>query len=367
MTFENRLLAFVKLGVFLNEQLRSGNAEFTTILVRASQENPWFTDENIRFALNGIVEDLDEKNLNNWTIHYPFLQHVETHCRASLQKTVAVVMAGNLPLVGFRDFLAVLVSGHRILCKLSSKDTILLRYLAEKLIDIEPKFSERICFEDHVIKGFDAVIATGGHHAVEHFYEYFQKYPHIIRGHRNSCAILDGTENMDELRGLFEDMFRYFGLGCRNVTKLFVPKNYDFQSLIEAVQSKKELFQSLEYHHLYQSNYQYQQVVSALNARKTINAGVFTLIENSALTPPISVVHYEYYSDLADVRHVLESQKNQLQCIVWIFQLRSMSESNDRWQSGVEATTIPFGQAQKPSLFDYADGIDTMAFLATKI
>ncbi|MDR0437186.1 MAG: hypothetical protein LBH22_02655, partial [Bacteroidales bacterium] len=335
---------FVELGVFLNEQLRSENAEFADVLIRASQENPWFPDENIRFALKAVVEDLNEKNLDNWTTHYPFLQHVETHGRASLQKTIAVVMAGNLPLVGFRDFLAVLVSGHKILCKLSSKDTVLLRYLVEKLIDIEPKFSEWICFENHVIKGFDAVIATGGHHAIRHFYEYFQKYPHIIRGHRNSCAILDGTENTDELRGLFEDMFRYFGLGCRNVTKLFVPKNYDFQPLIEAVQSQRELVQSLEQHHLYQNNYQYQMVVSALNALKIINAGVFTLIENSALTPPISVVHYEYYSDLTDVRHILETQKNQLQCIV-------------------SHTDIPFGQAQKPSLFDYADGVDTMAFL----
>ncbi|MDR1950963.1 MAG: hypothetical protein LBP96_01890 [Bacteroidales bacterium] len=355
MTFENRLSAFVKLGDFLNEQLCSKNAEFTGIILRASQENPWFTEENIRFALHAVVSDLKEKNLNDWTAHYPFLQHTVS------PKTVAVIMAGNLPLVGFRDFLAVLVSGHKILCKLSSKDHSLLRYLAEQLIHIEPEFSERICFEERVIKGFDAVIATGGHHAVEHFYEYFSKYPHIIRGHRNSCAILEGTENTSELRGLFEDMFLYFGLGCRNVTKLFVPKNYDFQPLIDVVNcrdvlhtpltndNEKERMQcALAQHHLYQSNFQYQQVVSALNNRKTINANVFLLIENPTLTPPISVIHYEYYSNLAEVRHILETQKNQLQCIV-------------------SRTDTPFGQAQKPTLFDYADGMDTMKFLGSKI
>ena len=338
MTFENRLTAFVKLGVFLNEQLCSESAEFTDVLTRANQENSWFTQTNIRFALNAVVSDLNEKNLNEWTAHYPFLQHEK------LPKTIAVVMAGNLPLVGFRDFLAVLISGHKLLCKLSSKDHILLKFLTQKLIQIEPKFAELICFEDSIIKGFDAVIATGGHHAVEHFYDYFSKYPHIIRGHRNSCAILDGTENTDELRGLFEDMFRYFGLGCRNVTKLFVPKTYDFQPLIEAVRSEKKLFQSLEQHHLYQNNLQYQTVVSALNARHTVDAKVFTLIENTALTPPISVIHYEYYSSLSEVQHLLETQKNQLQCIV-------------------SRTDIPFGHAQKPTLLDYADGVDTMGFL----
>jgi hypothetical protein len=338
MTFENRLSAFVKLGVFLNEQLSSKNVEFATVLTRASQENPWFTETNIRFALNAVIEDLNEKNLTDWTAHYPFLNHTFS------SKIIAVVMAGNLPLVGFRDFLATLVSGHKILCKPSSKDNILLRYLAEKLIDIETKFAERICFEDSIIKGFDAVIATGGHHAVEHFYQYFQKYPHIIRGHRNSCAILDGCETAEELRGLFEDMFRYFGLGCRNVTKLFVPKHYDFQELLAETGHFSPLRQSLEQHHLYQSNFQYQTVVSALNARKTVDAGVFTLIENSDLTPPISVVHYEYYSDLTDVRRILETQKNQLQCVV-------------------SHADIPFGQAQKPTLFDYADDVDTMKFL----
>jgi len=337
MTFENRLSAFVNLGTFLQKQLRSEHTELTSVLTRASQENPWFTEDNIRFALNAVIEDLNEKNLTDWTAHYPILQQPVS------AKTVAVVMAGNLPLVGFRDFLTVLLSGHRILCKLSSKDNVLLRYLAEQLTIIEPELANRICFEDRVIKGFDAVIATGGHHAVEHFYDYFQKYPHLIRGHRNSCAILDGTETMRELRGLFEDMFRYFGLGCRNVTKLWAPKNYDFQPLIAAVQSETALAQSLAQHHLYQNNYQYQTVVSALNARKTIDAGVFGLIENSDLTPPISMVHYEYYSDLADVRHILETQRQRLQCIV-------------------SHTDLPFGMAQKPSLLDYADGVDTMAF-----
>ncbi|MCL2414143.1 MAG: hypothetical protein FWC94_02695 [Bacteroidales bacterium] len=345
MTFQNRFSAFVKLGSSLNEQLSSENAEFTDVLSRANQENPWFTEENIRFALRAVVSDLDEKNLNDWTLQYPFLRNaVETQCIASLQKTIAVIMAGNLPLVGFRDFLAVLISGHKILCKLSSKDSILLKFLAEKLIQIEPKFSELICFENHITEGFDAVIATGGSHAVGNFYEYFSKYPHIIRGHRNSCAILDGSENPEELQGLFEDMFRYFGLGCRNVTKLFLPKNYDFQLFIEIVRNQKDLYQGLEQHHLYQNNFRYQKVVSALNLRKTIDTGVFLLVEDPSLTPPISVVHYEYYSDLTEVKQSLEAQKNHLQCIV--------SRNN-----------TPFGHAQKPTLFDYADGIDTMEFL----
>ncbi|MCL2417275.1 MAG: hypothetical protein FWD02_05000 [Bacteroidales bacterium] len=345
MTFQNRLSAFVKLGSFLNEQLCSENAEFTNVLTRANQKNPWFTKENIRFALHAVVLDLEEKNLNSWTSHYPFLYNVETQCIASLrQKTIAVIMAGNLPLVGFRDFLAVLISGHKILCKLSSKDSILLRFLAKKLIQIEPKFAERICFTEHVTKGFDAVIATGGNHTAGHFYECFSKYPHIIRGHRNSCAILDGSETPDELQGLFEDMFRYFGLGCRNVTKLLLPQNYDFQPLIEVVRSQKDLYESLGQHHLYQNNFRYQKIVSALNSQETIDTNVFLLIENSSLTPPISVVHYEYYLDLTEVKKSLEVQKNQIQCII-------------------SHTDTPLGHAQKPTLFDYADGIDTMEFL----
>ncbi len=338
MTFENRRSAFVKLGLFLNEHLHSKQTDFTAVLARANQENAWFTETNIRFALKAVVEDLNEKNLTDWTTHYPALQQPLS------SKVIAVIMAGNLPLVGFRDFLAVLLSGHKILCKLSSKDNILLRYLAEQLIAIEPDFSERICFEDSIIKGFDAVIATGGHHAVEHFYEYFSKYPHLIRGHRNSCAVLDGSETEEELGGLVEDMFRYFGLGCRNVTKLWVPENYDFQSLVNATHKQIDLFQSLEQHHLYQSNYQYQQVVSALNKQKIIPADVFTLIENTALTPPISVVYYEYYSELADVRRILQAQEKHLQCVV-------------------SHQDIPFGTAQKPTLSDYADCVDTMAFL----
>ena len=342
MTFQNRLSAFVKLGQFLSAQLHSETAEFTGVLTRANHENAWFTQENIRYALQGVVADLEETNLNEWVSRYdsPVVN----------PKTIAVIMAGNLPLVGFRDFLAVLISGHKLLCKLSSKDSILQRYLAEKLIEIEPEFANYICFEQHVIKGFDAVIATGGNHAVEHFQTYFSKYPHIIRGHRNSVAILDGTENTDDLEGLFEDMFRYFGLGCRNVTKLFVPDDYDFSRLIDTIKNAsvethgRASLQTLQYHHVYQNNYQYQTVVSALCARQTIDAGVFLLVENSALTPPISVVHYERYSDLSEVRKQLELQKNQIQCIV---------SKND----------IAFGFAQKPGLLDYADGVDTMGFL----
>ncbi|MDR2907736.1 MAG: hypothetical protein LBU91_07100 [Bacteroidales bacterium] len=338
MTYQNRLSAFVKLGHFLREQLQTPNAEFSAVITQANCENAWFTDDNISFALQAVADDLNAENLSEWLAHYPFL-HNQT-----LSKTVAVIMAGNLPLVGFRDFLSVLVAGHKIICKLSSKDTVLLRYLSQKLIDIESEFLHYIHFEDRIIKGFDAIIATGGRQAVAHFHEYFSKYPHLIRGHRTSCAILDGSETTDELHGLFEDMFRYFGLGCRNVTKLWVPKEYDFQPLTDVSQSQTELQESLKQHHLYQSNYQYQQVVSALNAQKSINTDLFTLMENSASTPPISVVYYDYYSDLADVRRILEMQKEQLQCIV--------SHSD-----------IPFGIAQKTKLMDYADGIDTMLFL----
>ncbi len=338
MTLENRINAFVKLGTFLEQQLHSSEDEMTSVIIHASRENAWFTEENIRFSLNAVREDLNEKKLSDWLAHYDLSEHTFS------PKTIAVIMPGNIPLVGFRDFLAVLVSGHRVLCKLSSKDRVLLPYLAKKLVEIEPQFSTFISFEERIIKGFDAVIATGGNHAVEHFYEYFQKYPHLIRGHRNSCAILDGKESREELRGLFEDMFRYFGLGCRNVSKLFVPQGYDFQPLMQAAREHAELFHALEQHHLYQSNYQYQTVVSSLNARKTEDSGVFTLVENMALTPPLSVVNYEFYANIQDVDKMLNEQNQHLQCII-------------------SHHHIPFGKAQKPELSDYADGIDVMDFL----
>lgn len=338
MTFENRLSAFVELGLFLNRQLLSPSKEFQAVIRHANLENAWFTEDNIRFAFEALVEDLREENLSLWTSDYSHI-HAET-----LSKNIAIIMAGNIPMVGFRDFLATLISGHRALCKLSSKDSVLLPFLAKNIIDIAPDFGHFIAFEKQILKGFDAIIATGGNQAKTHFYTYFSKYRHLIRGHRNSCAILNGKETEDELKGLFEDMFRYFGLGCRNVTKLFVPLGYDFSNLLQAAKKHKKLFRTLEQHHLYQNNYQYQSVISSINRQQLLDSGVFILLENSTFTPPISVVNFEYYDDYQFITSRLDQSKEQLQGVV-------------------SHQHIPFGKAQKPRLSDYSDEKDTLLFL----
>lgn len=298
----------------------------------ASVQNAWFTEDFIQTAVHNIATGLlDPRQLAEWAQYY------QLPPTTVAPKNVGIVMAGNIPLVGFHDFLAVFASGHNQTIKLSSKDNVLLRFLLKQLSAWEPAAAEYFKVED-LIKGCDAYIATGSNNSSNYFKSYFSKYPNIIRKNRSSVAILKGTETPDELAHLADDVHLYFGLGCRNVTKIFVPHSYDFQPLLEAFKKYDYLIEN----HKYKHNYDYHLTIQILNQKPYLTNGSVILTENPSIFSPISQLHYEYYTDRTDIFEQLDPEE--VQTIV-----------------GTEK--MPFGQSQQPGLFDYADGIDTMKFL----
>jgi hypothetical protein len=334
MTQEKQLSAFVQLGDFI----RNLDHETLTQLSReAANENPWFTEANVRLALSGIQQNLTKENLNQWTSQYDFSQVTS--------KNVGLVMAGNIPLVGFHDLLAVLISGHKAMVKLSSKDSRLITFLLEKLFTIKPDLRASVTIQQQALKGFDAVIATGSDNTARHFEYYFRNVPNIIRRNRTSCAILTGQESEAELRKLGEDIFSYFGLGCRNVSKLYVPDDYDITKLFQAWND----FEPIIHHHKYANNYDYQKSILLVNKHPFLDNGFVLLQESDKLVSPIAVVYYQRYNTHQEVENLLTAAKEKIQCMV-----------------GNQApATVPFGQAQHPALWDYADGVDTLKFLAS--
>ena len=251
-------------------------------------------------------------------------------------------VAGNIPLAGFHDLLSILVSGHALMAKLSSKDSVLPTFLADKLVEIEPKFAPAISLVPR-LRGFDAVIATGSDNSARYFQYYFGKYPHIIRKNRTSCAILEGTENDEELRLLGKDVFSYFGLGCRNVSKIFVPEDFDPVRLVNAW----DVYVDIIHHHKYHNNYDYQKSILLVNKIPFYDSGFVILQENEKLVSPISVVYLQRYTNLDALTTHLDEIEEKVQCIV----------------GKTRPANVPFGQAQEPELWDYADAVDTMKFL----
>lgn len=333
MTLENRIEAFVELG----RQLKSLTPEDQQVWARMAQsKNPWFDEENVSCALHGITQMLNEQYLREWL--YPY------HLKQVTPKKVGVVMAGNIPMVGFHDFLSVLMSGHYLLAKLSSDDQPLMRRLADMLVGIEPAFANQFEFVE-ILKEADAIIATGSDNTARYFEYYFAKRPHIIRKNRTSIGILTGHEETDDLKALGEDIFRYYGLGCRNVSKVFVPEGYTFDKFFEANESRSKILE----HHKYQNNYDYNKSILLVNRVPHFDNGFMLVQESENLVSPISVLFYETFSSLADLRGKLEALKDKTQVVV----------SAHGWLEG----SIPFGEAQCPMVWDYADGVDTMAFL----
>ncbi|GHS88600.1 acyl-CoA reductase [Bacteroidia bacterium] len=335
MKNQQRFDDFVNLGKVISQYLATESPVLQEVMQRAKAENPWFTIQNQRFALQAITQWLNVETLLPWVQTYPLSQYERP-------KDVAVVMAGNIPLVGFHDFLCVLLANHRIIVKPSHKDQQLITWLSQLLIAIQPEFADAIRFESNILPHFDAIIATGSQLTQSHFETYFSNKLHIFRGHRNSVAVLNGQETPDNLKHLFEDMFRYFGLGCRNVSMLYVPKGYDFNPLYAAAESCTDLFTELQQHHSFQNNYLYQKIAFSMGRIPFMDCGTFLLCKSTRLPPPLSVVHFTYYDDLRMLTNTLSTQA--LQCSVGYGQ------------------NIAFGQAQHPTLSDYADGIDTMKF-----
>ncbi len=330
MNIQERIAIITKLGKYILEN----GAEWQIAKEQAYQKNGWFTPEFTQNAALQIAQNfLTKESLSKWIAHY----HIDDNITP---KNVGIVMAGNIPMVGFHDMLAVFISGHYQTIKLSSKDDVLIKHLVKFLYKEDVEIQNHISFAE-MLKGCDAYLATGGSNAAKSFTEYFGKYPSIIRKNKTSVAVLTGIETADQLKELSNDIHLYFGLGCRNVTKLYVPKNYDFVPLL---QSFKE-FKWFADHHKYKNNYDYQLSIVLLNNIFYMTNEATLLIENKAIFSPISQVFYEFYNDEKLLQKNLK-ENPEIQCIV----------GNNY---------VAFGASQKPDLFTYADGMDTMEFLLT--
>jgi len=338
MDIEERIESFALLGKTSGDLLNGRSAiyqeQFNGLINHQHIINPWFTPDNVRAALKAIAGELTKENLALWTSAYPELKEKR------VPLTAGVIMAGNIPLTGFHDFLSVLISGNRIMAKTSSKDTELIRLISEILCSINQKFNDRIEFTAGILANFDVVIATGSNNSSRYFEYYFGKYPSIIRKNRNSVAVLDGDETDSELENLGKDIFSYFGLGCRNVSKIYLPEGFDISVLIRNWHS----FSDIINHTKYANNYDYNKAVYLVNKEKFHDTGFLLLKEENRISSPVSVVYYESYSSLEAVEKQTEQIKERIQCIV-----------------GKHG--IPFGKAQSPHLWDYADNIDTIGFL----
>jgi hypothetical protein len=327
MSSTEKVAALVRLGQYL-----SGNdPALQMVKDRAFQANGWFTPEFIDLSLQNICRYyLDESRLNDWLAGYP--------APVSSPRQVGIVAAGNIPLVGFHDWLCGFLSGHQVRLKLSSKDTLLMQHVIDKVNEWYPEYAQQTLVQD-MLKHCGAYIATGSNNSARYFEYYFAQYPHIIRRNRTSVAVLDGTETPAELEALADDVMLYFGLGCRNVTKIFVPKEYNFEALLKGLRK----YSYLADHHKYKNNYDYNLALILLNNSPYMANDNIILQESASIFSPISVLHYSHYDDASVLAEELKNN-NDLQCIV-----------------GHGFT--PFGMAQQPSLSDYADGVDTMQFL----
>jgi hypothetical protein len=300
---------------------------------KAFEQNRWFIPEFISLAVETVAKNYLQPAALDMLINEYNIPAVNTN-----PKKVGIVMAGNIPMVGFHDFLCVFLSGHIAIIKPSSKDEVLIKYLVKKLAEWDSRTSGSIQFGEQ-LKGCDAYIATGSNNTSRYFEYYFQKYPHIIRKNRTSAAIINGKESKEELEKLAGDVYQYFGLGCRNVTKLYVPVNYDFVLLLQAFSKYNYLID----HNKYKNNYDYNLAILLLNNHYYMTNGSLLLVENESLFSPISQLHYEYYTDEKKIRQKLHDNEA-LQCLI-------------------SDETTGFGKAQQPGIYDFADGVDTMTFL----
>ena len=341
MNLSKRIAAFSSLGEILRDTLAGKQTDFTSRLAQLienqQQINPWFTPENVRMAVSAVARVLDTDNLNKWCASYPQLKEESKPLKAG------VIMAGNIPLAGFHDFIAVLITGNGIIAKTSAKDKDLIVLISDILCKVNQEFSGRIEITDGAISGFDAVIATGSDNSSRYFEYYFGMYPNIIRKNRNSIAFIDGSESDDELKALGTDIFSYFGLGCRNVSKIYVPEGYDLKKMISCWSS----FSGIINHNKYANNYDYHKAVFLVNKEKFIDAGYLLLREHAGLSSPVAVLYYEFYRTPDKFRQQIQYMTDKIQCIV-----------------GHDG--VPFGKAQMPFLWDYADGVDTIEFLLKK-
>ena len=332
LTTKQRLDAFTLLG----QLLETPDEHLAVLISSAKQFNAWFTPESTAMAVAAIAKMLNRNDLEVW------LDREDT--QSEKPKAVGLILAGNIPLVGFHDILCVLASGNKALIKLSSQDKLLIPYILSKLTEIEPGFKDKIEYIERLVD-FDAVIATGSNNTSRYFEYYFSKVPHIIRKNRNSVAVLTGDEQTDALEKLGNDIFDYYGLGCRNVSKVYVPRGYNFSNFFEPIEG----FKAVGDHHKYNNNYDYNKSIFLVNLDKHLDNGFLLLKEDERMASPLAVLYYQEYDDIRMLEQELIDKVDQIQCIVS--------------ESGLSIETVGFGESQSPKLWDYADGVDTMEFL----
>lgn len=330
---EKLIIALKKLSDFMIEP---GDA-FKNLISSAANNNAWFSAEEVERALNSLHKMLNQQDLETW---FKDIKVTES------PKKVGLILAGNIPMVGFHDVIAVIATGNIALIKLSSADDKLLPALLEELVKIEPLLSDRILYIDR-LKDFDAVIATGSNNTSRYFDYYFGKGPNIIRKNRNSVAVITGEETKEELALLGHDIFDYFGLGCRNVSKLYLPEDYDIKNFFEPIESFKDIIN----HFKYNNNYDYNKSIYLVNLKHHYDNGFLLLTEGESLSSPLAVLYYETYSNLEQIEGILKDKAEEIQCVVSKAPLK------------INSPVLDFGQSQRPKLWDYADNVNTIEFL----
>ena len=341
---KERIQAFSDLGILFRENSSSQkiktfqkwDSELNKLLKDSYQHNSWFIENNLKLSLKNWSAELNKKNIENW------LENYKIELKSS--KTVAIIMAGNVPVVGFHDLMCSLILGFKCFVKLSSNDKILIPLIVKFIQSRFDGFKEKVFFESNILKNFDAVIATGSNNSHKYFEYYFGKYPNLLRKTRHSVAVLNGNESDSELAMLSNDVFDYFGLGCRSVSKIFIPKGYDLDLLFNAFYMKRFVID----HNKYANNYDYNKAVYLMSEEKFYDNGFVILKEEKKLGSPIACVYFEYYDDLVQVQNIIKINNQNIQCVV----------SNEKIFSG-----ISFGTTQCPKLSDYADNVDTLKFL----
>ncbi|OEK00614.1 acyl-CoA reductase [Roseivirga sp. 4D4] len=335
MTIQDRKEGLSALGKWLKTIEKD---ELDQLILMAGNENSWFTPDSIRSAFKAWSQVLSPEKIERWTADYTL--------SPTTPKRIGLIMAGNIPLVGLHDLLTVLVSGNEAHIKYSSQDRALMSEVVNQLKVINPNFGDQIKVIER-LNDVDAIIATGSDNSARYFKHYFSKYPHIIRQNRVSVGIVNGNETEEELSKIGRDAFQYFGLGCRNVSKVFVPKGFELPKLIKSL----EAFGPILDHHKYRNNYDYNKSIYLVNGENHLDSGFFLMRESEDLVSPISVIYYEPYESLAALDLKLSASREKIQCMV----------SKGAWYEG----SLDFGTAQSPELWDYADGVDTLEFLSS--
>lgn len=324
---EDKAYSGFELGLSADEY-----ASFSDLVERVHVYNPWFTPLFVRQSLKGLATWLSEEKLNLWLSSYSFTDR---------SKRVGLIMAGNIPLVGFHDFLCVIMSGNTAVCKLSSNDNKLWIMLLKTLTTMDSRFENRVEVKEGKLGDIDAIIATGSDNSARYFDYYFSKYPHIIRKNRTSVAVLTGEESEEEMKRLGDDIFTYFGLGCRNVSTILVPQNFDIDKLFNGIFHYADVIMN---HHKYINNFDYNRAIYLLNQEDVLENGFALVRFSNELHSPLSVINCFKYSNQSDIDTFLDLHNDQIQVVVG-------------------KSYVPFGVAQRPSLTDYADNVDTMKFL----